>query len=238
MASLKSVLGSWFPPGTTARWLLNGVYLNPLAFPVAMGRSLWATRKLTGSFFPISVRMGVGQKLKVHRHPHADVTLKGILRVSPWGGSHLTSSISIGEGAAFKLLGDFEIGPGVHISISNNAKLRLGGRKSSSASGITCNSRIMTEKSIEIGADCIIAWDVFVSDSDWHDIKGVTRCDPVVIGDNVWIAHGASITKGARVPDGCIVGAKSLVGRGEFPEKSLIAGTPAIVRRQGVEWSR
>ncbi|MHB8210556.1 MAG: acyltransferase [Acidithiobacillus sp.] len=96
----------------------------------------------------------------------------------------------------------------------------------------------MIEKYCSIGTDCIIAWDVFISDSDWHNIVGSERNDPVFIGDDVWIAHGVSITKGSMVPKGSVVGAKSLVLRGHFPEKSLIAGIPATVRRTGVEWSR
>jgi acetyltransferase-like isoleucine patch superfamily enzyme len=96
----------------------------------------------------------------------------------------------------------------------------------------------MVEGSVEIGKDCIVAWDVFISDSNWHHIKDDVRMEPVVIGDKVWIAHGASIVKGAKIPSGCIVGAKSLVARGVFQENSLLAGIPATVRRRNVQWSR
>jgi acetyltransferase-like isoleucine patch superfamily enzyme len=235
---MKSVFGTWFPPGTMGRRLIGGLYRNPFRFPVALLRSLWATRRLTGHFIPVKVRLGIGQRLKIYRTQNAEVLIDGIVRVNPWGGSHLDSSITIREGASLRICGDFEIGPGVHISVSKNARLKIRGQVTSTASGITCNSRIMTEKSIEIGADCIIPWDVFISDSDWHEVKGTKSCVPIVIGDNVWIAHGAPIVKGAQIPTGCIVGAKSLVGRGEFPENALIAGVPASVKRTGVEWSR
>jgi acetyltransferase-like isoleucine patch superfamily enzyme len=235
---MKSALGAWFPPGTTGRWLIGGLYRNPFSFPIAFLRSLWATHKLTGKLTPLKIRIGPGQKLDVYRSQNAAVEIDGIVQVNPWGGSRMNSSISLGEGAQLRILGNFEIGPGVHLSISQNASLKLGGQRSSTASGITCNTRIMAEKSIEIGTDCIIAWDIFISDSNWHDIKGVVRSEPILIGDNVWVAHGASIIKGAQIPSGCIVGAKSLVARGAFPENSLIAGVPATVRRTDVEWSR
>lgn len=235
---MKSVLGAWFPPGSAGRWALTGFYRNPIIFSVAFLRSLRATRNLTGRFTPLRVRLGVGQKLEISRSRYAHVCVDGVVNVNPWGGSRLNSSISLADGARLEINGDLEIGPGVHISVDSRATLKFGGRRSSTASGITCNSRIMSEKSIEIGADCIIAWDVLISDSDWHDIKGAPRSEPVRIGDNVWIAHGASIIKGARVPSGCIVGAKSLVSRGEFPENALLAGAPATVKRVGVEWSR
>lgn len=238
MDSLKSILGKWFPPGTSGRWLLAGFYANPIIFPICWLRSLAVTRKLTGRFLPLKIRMGPSQKLDVYRSRNSDVVIDGIVRVTTWGGNRLTSSISLGDGAILRILGNFEIGPGVHISVSKGASLLLGGQRSSTASGITCNTRIMVEKSIEIGTDCIIAWDVFISDSNWHEIKGVERSEPILVGDNVWIAHGASIMKGAQIPSGCIVGAKSLVARGVFPENSLIAGVPATVRRTDVEWSR
>jgi acetyltransferase-like isoleucine patch superfamily enzyme len=238
VASIKSILRERFPPGTLEHWVLSGFFSNPLVFPISVFRSLAATRKLTGRFMPLKVRLDRGQKLDIFRSRNAEVVIDGILRVGPWGGCRMNSSISLSDGAELRILGNFEIGPGVHISVARNATLKLGGQRLSTASGITANSRIMVEKSIEIGADCIIAWDVFISDSNWHDIKGTVRCQAIVIGDNVWIAHGASIAKGANVPSGCIVGAKSLVARREFPENSLIAGVPATVRRIGIEWSR
>jgi acetyltransferase-like isoleucine patch superfamily enzyme len=96
----------------------------------------------------------------------------------------------------------------------------------------------MVEKSLAIGFDCIIAWDVFISDSNWHDIIGAKRNGPVVIGDHVWISHGVSILKDTSIPNGCVIGAKSLVTGIFTTENSLIAGVPAKVRRNDVEWVR
>ena len=92
----------------------------------------------------------------------------------------------------------------------------------------------MVEESVDIGYDCIIAWDVFISDSNWHDISGVTRISPISIGDHVWISHGVSVLKGAVIPSGCIVGAKSLVTNVFDTEKSLIAGIPAKLIKNNV----
>lgn len=238
MDGIKSVLKHWLPAGSTGRWILSGIYSNPTQFLSRFLRSLKATHKLTGRYFPVKVRIGAGQKLDVFCSSKSNISIEGNVFVNRWGGSNLPSSVSCSDESTLRILGDFEMGPGVHITVGGGAKLTLGGRRDSMASGITCNSRILVEKNIEIGADCIIAWDVFITDSNWHDIQGSERCQPVSIGDNVWIAHGASVVKGAQVPSGCIVGAKSLVSRGNFPEKSLIAGVPATVRRTEVEWSR
>lgn len=238
MSGVRSFFRKCFPPGTVRRQLLSGFYGDPVRFSATLLRSIWATRSLTGRITPVKVWVEGGQKLSISRSTKAEVLIVGIVKVSPWGGNSSSSSISVGDGASLKILGNFDIGPGVHISVNENACLTIGGQVTSTASGITCNSRVMVERSIEIGADCIIAWDVLISDSDWHEIRGAIRCAPVVIGDNVWIAHGASILKGAHIPAGCIVGAKSLVGRGQYSENSLIAGIPATVKKTNVEWSR
>lgn len=89
-----------------------------------------------------------------------------------------------------------------------------------------------------IGADFICAWHVLITDSDHHYIKGQPPHLPVIIGDHVWVATGATILKGANIGDGCIVAASSVVHRQIFPPRSLIAGIPAKVAKSSVVWAR
>ena len=235
---MREFIDAILKPGTFGRWFISGFYRNPIRFTGSFFRSVIATKQLTGRFYPIRVRIGVGQDLLVHVGNKSTITLIGNLLVNSWGGTNVASSISCSNESNFSILGDFEIGPNVHIELAQGAKLKLGGKRNSSASGITCDSRIMVEDSLDIGSDCIIAWDVYISDSDWHDISGVARSSPVLIGDHVWISHGVSILKGSVIPSGCIVGAKSLVTSVFETEKVLIGGIPAKVLRNGVEWSR
>lgn len=52
------------------------------------------------------------------------------------------------------------------------------------------------------------------------------------IGDNCLIGMGATILNGAKIGKNCIVGANALVTEGkEFPDNSLIIGSPARVAR-------
>ena len=95
----------------------------------------------------------------------------------------------------------------------------------------------MALKSIEIGKDVIIAWGVYITDSDWHTILGRDMVAPAVIGDNVWISHDVSILKGASIGQGSIIGAKSLV-ISNVPEHCLAAGIPAKVVQQNISWTR
>lgn len=53
------------------------------------------------------------------------------------------------------------------------------------------------------------------------------------VGDDSLIGIGAVVLNGARIGKGCLVGAGSLVTEGkEFPDGSMIVGTPAKVVRQ------
>lgn len=235
---MKVWLSKLLKHGSLGRWLVSGLYRNPILFPLAIFRSAIATKKLTGAFYPLKVRIGAGQIFRISNQSSINMNLIGNLLVNSWGGSNIPSSISCSPGSIITILGDFEIGPNVHITLTQGAILKLGGKLNSSGSGITCNSRVMVENSMSIGYDCIIAWDVFISDSNWHDISCMARSSPVSIGDHVWISHGASVLKGAVIPSGCIVGAKSLVTSIFNSEKSLLAGVPANVIRNQVEWSR
>ena len=69
-----------------------------------------------------------------------------------------------------------------------------------------------------IGEDCTIGHHAI--------IHGCT------IGDNTLIGMGATILNGAKIGKNCVVGANALVTEGkEFPDNSLIVGSPARVVR-------
>ena len=218
--------------------MLFGIYDLGPSFFISLVRSLVASHKLTGNAFACQVRVGAGQQLRIVKSRTAQVRLAGIVRVDGWCGEYSPSSITLDEGASLLISGDFSIGPGVHILVGHNARLAVGGRCTSNGSGITCKARVMVENSLTIGKDCIIAWDTYITDSNWHDIEGQQRSSPTFIGDNVWVSHGASVLMGSNIPRGCIVAAKSVVSRGNFIEESLIGGSPARTLKQGVRWTR
>jgi len=93
----------------------------------------------------------------------------------------------------------------------DNEWIELGER-----SQIQDNSTLHTDPGfpISIGPDCVIGHNVI--------LHGCT------IGPRVLIGMGAIVLNGARIGAGCLVGAGALVTEGkEFPEKSLIVGSPA-----------
>ena len=71
---------------------------------------------------------------------------------------------------------------------------------------------------IIIGADCVIGHNVVLH-----------GC---MIGDNSLIGMGAIVLNGAKIGRHCLVGAGALLTEGkEFPDRSLIIGSPARVMR-------
>ncbi len=120
--------------------------------------------------------------------------------------------------------GNVHIAPGSRISIDKGARLKFGNNFNS-----TGNCTIICNSEINIGNDCLFSWDIQLMDSDFHKIydnKGVCINPPkrIDIGNNVWICSKATILKGVRIPDGCVVGAGSVLS-GQFrTENSIIAG--------------
>ena len=100
------------------------------------------------------------------------------------------------------------------------------------------NCSINVGKSVTIGSHVLIAGGVRISDFDGHPVdhvdrrKGLTTpsdaVEGVIIGDDVWIGHGAIILKGVRVGDRAIIGARSVVTK-DVDSDTIVAGNPSRV---------
>ncbi|WP_278908486.1 acyltransferase [Leyella stercorea] len=135
--------------------------------------------------------------------------------------------------------GKVSFGQGARISIGKNGCVTFKGEFSNTAQMNLC-----CVDSIKFGSNVVTSWDTLVMDTDWHEVinteSGVpSPCTkPVEIGDGVWIGTRAVVLKGSRIPNGCIVGAGSLVTKRYCEEDCLIAGNPAKVRKQCVTLKR
>ncbi|QJF53117.1 CatB-related O-acetyltransferase [Roseobacter ponti] len=105
---------------------------------------------------------------------------------------------------------------------------------------------------LTIGRFCQIAHGVrFITASASHDASGISTFPfPVfdaesrdgyqpdrrdtVIGHDVWLGYGALVMPGARIGNGVIVGAGSVV-RGTLPDYCIATGNPAVVTRMRFE---
>lgn len=94
---------------------------------------------------------------------------------------------------------------------------------------------------ITLGRDCLIASDVTIACSPVHKIldkdtkERINPAKEIYIGDHVWISARASIFGGSRIGRDSVVGHSSFVSK-EFPDNSLIVGSPAKVVRENITW--
>lgn len=106
-----------------------------------------------------------------------------------------------------------------------------------------CVSFVLAEgTSVEIDDDCLFAKDVQIRTSDQHyiyDDKGhrLNAGKNICIGKHVWLGNGAMICKGVNVGNGSVVAARAVVTK-NVPPYSIVAGCPAIVKKEDIQWSR
>ena len=117
--------------------------------------------------------------------------------------------------------------PGANITIGNNV-------------GISC-SCIWSRCSIKIGDNSKIGADCIIMDHNAHSLNPLSRrewatdsadidSEPVEIGSDVLVGARSIILKGARIGDGSIIGAGSVV-TGVIPPGEVWAGNPAKFRK-------
>ncbi len=97
--------------------------------------------------------------------------------------------------------------------------------------------------SIYVGNDCMISNGVSFRSSDSHSIlneKG-ERINPagnITIKDHVWIGMRSIVLKNSIIHDNCIIGAGSVCNKDYEKDNCLIAGNPAKIVKENVNWSR
>ena len=93
-----------------------------------------------------------------------------------------------------------------------------------------------------IGRDCLFSSEIVIRSGDSHSIfdENGVRINPaedIIIGDHVWVGYRALVTKGAVIPNNCVVGTGSVVTR--KTEKSshvVLAGVPARHVKEHIDW--
>ena len=96
---------------------------------------------------------------------------------------------------------------------------------------------------IIIKEDCMISNDISFRTTDSHSVlneKGM-RTNPaanIVINDHVWIGMRCLIFKNTVIHKNCIIGAGSICNKDYENENCMIAGNPAKINKENVNWSR
>ena len=97
---------------------------------------------------------------------------------------------------------------------------------------------------IEIGPDCLFAYDIDIRTGDSHSIldaqtnRRINYARNVSIGEHVWIAAHCSILKGVRIGKNSVVATRSVVTKPFEQEGIIVGGNPARVLKEGITWQR
>lgn len=107
------------------------------------------------------------------------------------------------------------------------------GRKSSLGDAVV----IWAHAPLSIGARCTISQYCRLAAfrENEHAPAGPTSPAPLTIGDDVWIAAESYVAGGQTVPDGTLVGARSVIDShagGRLEPWTIASGDPAVSRRQ------
>ena len=91
-------------------------------------------------------------------------------------------------------------------------------------------TRLRCEKAdIVIGEDCTIASDVFMTTAPRAHYKPPhNKPEGIVIGNNVWIGHGAMISGGVTIGDYAVIGMGTVVTK-DVPSFAVMVGNPGEI---------
>jgi acetyltransferase-like isoleucine patch superfamily enzyme len=177
-------------------------------------------------------------KVRIIKGNGSKLIVNGNFRISSYQGGNAPVYINLGANSVLTIDGDFDIGHGVRIVLNENSSLFFGGKLDESSSGISADTLILVYKKIRIEKGFICAWNVFISDSDWHQIIGQKHHEDIFIGEHVWIANNCSVLKGAHIGNNSIVASHSKVINGVYPDNILHGGIPAKVIKSDVNWDK
>lgn len=108
--------------------------------------------------------------------------------------------------------------------------------------GPKCELSAFDNSNIIIGKNCIFAQECMLRTSDSHVIKDcqnniINRPQSITIGSYVWLGHQTFVLKGAKIPNGCIVGARSTITSSTISEpNSILVGQPAKTIKKNISW--
>lgn len=143
--------------------------------------------------------------------------------------------IHISPGGKVIVEGNARLGQGVRLWIDSGATLRLG-------DNFYCNKNCLLRvyDDVTFGRDVLMGWNIEVNTTDGHTLilkdQEKENHASVLIGNHVWIASNVTITKGAELPNDCVVAGNTLVNSKFLESKTLIGGIPAKILKRDISW--
>ena len=205
----------------------SGVHLS--AYLDLLKYNLFSGRKVRGD-----------EPWRILPYPHVKIHISKKARLKLLGdlvcghqqcpGASLETRILLENEGSWQVMSNFTVYAGSFVRILKKGVL------TTHSGFINENVQITCAEKITIGEDCNIGRDVVIRDYDGHFIDpSLPISSPVRIGDHVWIGQKAMILKGVTIGDGAVIAAGSIV-TADVPARTLVAGVPAKVIRENVNW--
>lgn len=159
------------------------------------------------------------------------------------------NSIEIGEGSRLKNTQILMSGENNHIIAESGSKLdgpckiTLEGNSTlyiGRNSGIRGVTFVLKDANITVGRNCMFSYEVLVRNNDSHKVLDqdgdvTNEAQDIVIKDHVWLCERSTILKGVTVGEDSIIAFGAVVTK-DCPPNSIMAGNPARVVRQNINW--
>lgn len=97
--------------------------------------------------------------------------------------------------------------------------------------------------SVNIGEDCMFSNDIMIYCSDTHSIldsnnKIANIGKFIKIGNHVWCGQGVKICKNVEIKENSVIGWGSIVTKSFDKSNVVIAGNPARIVKENINWDR
>jgi len=154
------------------------------------------------------------------------------------------SIIIIGDNHRIKIGRECKINRGgLFRLVDADGELKVGNKTTIESAHIAITEQ---GSKIEIGDDCMLAYDIDIRTGDSHAIfdsktnERINYAKDVLIRDHVWIAAHCFILKGVLIPSNSIVATGSVVTKtfSQEGEGIILAGNPAKIVKTGIIWMR
>ena len=147
--------------------------------------------------------------------------------IKPWNIEVFGGPVSIGENVTMIACSDKKIRLTVWTDEKDVPGISIGDHVL-----ISPGVRISAANHISIADSCMLANQVYITDSDWHGIynRALTpkKKSRVILAENVWVGDSAIICKGVNIGRNSIIGAGSVV-TSDIPDNVIAAGNPARI---------
>ena len=122
----------------------------------------------------------------------------------------------------------------------NDSKLTVGENFSCASMDISMKH----SKEVRIGDDCMCSDNVLLLANDGHPLTDAQSGEilnyggSIEIGNHVWLGRRSIVCKNSKIPDNSIVGVGAVVTKKFEEENIAVAGVPAKVVKQNINWKR